>query len=322
MRIENGYFQQGALCGKKNNRNAIGNFSDAINKTRESLNDKINTRDSYVNSTDYSNFGIYTKNSISQQIELPIETERYRIEDATYVDGTAAYEIMDKQTGKGLYIREDQLAIQRDEKTGMEFLINMDQPFSCNVTMTSELKNLLNDLSEKRNIDLKEIPLQGGLVVNHDPKTELNYLSINGNEAKGVSVIITSEKDMETLDKLADEFQKYSVSSQRSTAGLYALLEISGNLKREKDGFTFLTPNGITYIPYDGDSSRAWEIDMPSSCYSTARKYMAAENGCTDLSTWTKIVQGIKIYYGDNYGGTPTNNGYKVDDLGRYCMFA
>ena len=56
------------------------------------------------------------------------------------MDGVAAYEIMDKQTGKGLYIREDQLAIQRDEKTGMEFLINMDQPFSCNVTMTSELK--------------------------------------------------------------------------------------------------------------------------------------------------------------------------------------
>ena len=39
--------------------------------------------------------------------------------------------------------------------------------------------------------------------------------------------------------------------------------EISGNLKREKDGFTFLTPNGVTYIPYDGDSSKAWEIDMP-----------------------------------------------------------
>ena len=322
MRIENGYLQQGVLCGKKDNRNVVGNFFDVMNKTRESINNKIGTRDSYVNSTDNSNFGIYTKNSISQEIELPIETERYKIEDATYVGGVAAYEIMDKQTGKGLYIREDQLAIQRDEKTGMEFLINMDQPFSCNVTMTSELKNLLNNLSEKRNIDLKEIPLQGGLVVNQDPKTGLNYLSINGNEAKGVSVIITSEKDIESLNKLADEFQKYSVSSQRSTAGLYALLEISGNLKREKDGFTFLTPNGITYIPYDGDSSKAWEIDMPGSCYATARKCMAAENDCANLSTWTKMLKGIEIYYGDNYGTSPAKKAYKVDDLGRYCMFA
>ena len=302
MRIENGYLQQSMLCSK-NNRNAVGNFSDTMNKAQECISNKISTRDSYVNSTDYSNFGIYTQNSISQDIELPIETERYKIEDATYV-------------------REDQLAIQRDEKTGMEFLINMDQPFSYNVTMTSELKNLLNDLSDKRNIDIKEIPLQGGLVVKRDPKTGLNYLSIKGNEAQGVSVIITSDKDIETLNKLADEFQKYPVSSQRSTAGLYALLEISGNLKREKDGFTFLTPNGVTYIPYDGDSSKAWEIDMPGSCYATARKCLAAENDCADISAWTKILKGIKIYYGDNYGTTQENNAYKVDNLGRYCMFA
>ena len=118
------------------------------------------------------------------------------------------------------------------------------------------------------------------MVVNRDSKTGLNYLSIKGNEAQGVSVIITSDKDIETLNKLADEFQKYPVSSQRSTAGLYALLEISGNLKCEKDGFTFLTPNGITYIPYDGDSSKAWEIDMPGSCYAIARKCLAAENDC------------------------------------------
>ena len=50
----------------------------------------------YVNSTDYSNFRIYTKNSISQDVELPIETERYKIEDATYVNGVVAYEIVDR----------------------------------------------------------------------------------------------------------------------------------------------------------------------------------------------------------------------------------
>ena len=84
MRIENGYLQQSMLCSK-NNRNAVGNFSDTMNKAQECISNKISTRDSYVNSTDYSNFGIYTQNSISQDIELPIETERYKIEDATYV---------------------------------------------------------------------------------------------------------------------------------------------------------------------------------------------------------------------------------------------
>ena len=98
MRIENGYLQQSMLCSK-NNRNAVGNFSDTMNKAQECISNKISTRDSYVNSTDYSNFGIYTQNSISQDIELPIETERYKIEDATYVNGVAAYEIVDKQSG-------------------------------------------------------------------------------------------------------------------------------------------------------------------------------------------------------------------------------
>ena len=74
MRIENGYLQQSMLCSKNN-------------KAQECISNKISTSDSYVNSTDYSNFGIYTQNSISQDIELPIETERYKIEDATYVNG-------------------------------------------------------------------------------------------------------------------------------------------------------------------------------------------------------------------------------------------
>lgn len=51
MRIENGYLQQSMLCSK-NNRNAVGNFSDTMNKAQECISNKISTRDSYVNSTD------------------------------------------------------------------------------------------------------------------------------------------------------------------------------------------------------------------------------------------------------------------------------
>lgn len=110
MRIESGYLKQDRLCGQKNNRNVVGNFSDAMNKVRESISNKVSTRDSYVNGMDYNNFGIYTKNSISQDVELPIETERYKIEDATYVNGVAAYEIVDKQAGKDFYIREESIS--------------------------------------------------------------------------------------------------------------------------------------------------------------------------------------------------------------------
>lgn len=261
----------------------------------------VSGRNNYVGGDEAGIYGmgVYSRKDISasQDLNLSIETERYKIEDAGYMEGVPAYEIIDKLTGKSLYMREDHMAIQKDAKTGMKFLINMDfdQPLTSNVLMTEELKNILNDLSEKRNFDIKEIPLQGGLVVNHDPKTGLNYLSISGNEAKGVSVILTSEKDIETLNKLVDEFQKYAVSSQRSTAGLYALLEISGNLKREDEGFTYLTPNGITYIPYDGNPDKAWEIEIPASDYSAARKYLAMGIEASNYQTWLSKFNSAKL---------------------------
>ena len=49
MRIESGYLKQDRLCGQKNNRNAVGNFSDTMNKAQECISNKISTRDSYVN---------------------------------------------------------------------------------------------------------------------------------------------------------------------------------------------------------------------------------------------------------------------------------
>ncbi|MDE6434608.1 MAG: hypothetical protein K2L07_10320 [Lachnospiraceae bacterium] len=72
------------------------------------------------------------------------------------------------------------------------------------------------------------------------------------------------------LENLAIEFTRYAVSTQRSAADLYALSEISRNLKREREGFTFLTSNGITYIPYNGNPDKAWEMDMPCHCYGIA----------------------------------------------------
>lgn len=102
---------------------------------------------------------------------------------ANRYQGASAYRILDKQNGDSLYIRADELAIQKDSKTGMEFIINMDQPFSYNVMVTEELRTILGE-------DIPQIPMQGGLTVNQDPKTGLQYLAIEGNEAQGVSVLI------------------------------------------------------------------------------------------------------------------------------------
>lgn len=314
-----------SMAGKNHNFNSnncvsksnpMSDFSAILNKVKDSNVNK--SRDSYSSSFDYSYFGIYTYSDATKTVTTPIETDRYKIADASYMEGVPAYELVDKMSGTTLYIREDQMCIQRDYNTGLEFIMNMDleQPIPPNILVTDELKGLLGNLSEQRNFELKETSLQGGLVVNHDPSSGLNYLSINGNESKAVSLIITFEKDIETINKLVEDFQQYTVSSQRETAGLYSLLEISGNLKRETEGFVYLTPIGLTYIPYDGDPNKAWETDIPSSYSSKVRAYLANGTDCTDINTWKNMINGIKVYYSDNYEGASINNKYKYDESG------
>ena len=226
---------------------------------------------------------------------LPMETERYAIQDASEMEGVPAYAIYDKQLGKCVYVREDQLAIQKDTDSGFSFVIDMYQPLSCNVRVTDELKGLLSDLAEKRNLNLQEIPLQGGLTVNRDPKTGLNYLTFKGNEGKGASIIITSQKDIDTIESLVDEFMRYDVVRDRETAGLWAVLEVSGNLKREENGFIVLTPDGMSYTPYDGNHRDAWNIKYSPLDYGTAREFLAKGKNVTDVRTWLQILPGAEI---------------------------
>lgn len=317
---------QEAGRGQKNS-SGIGfasRMADLVGTNASENGRKINVfsgRGNYVGGDAVSIYGmgVYSRKdiSVSKDLNLPIETERYKIEDASYIEGVPAYEIRDKEMERGLYIREDQLMIQKDERTGLEFVINMDQPFSCNVLMTEELIGLLDEIAGKRGIDLQEVSMQGGLTVNQDPKTGLRYLSIQGNEAKGMSVVATSKEDLEIIEKLADEFQKYAVSSQRSTAGLYALLEISGNLKRENEGFTYLTPNGITYIPYDGNPGKAWEIEILGSDYSAVRKYLAMGIEASNYQTWLGRFNSARLLDAD----TEPLNHYSVNgDRNGYCF--
>ncbi len=273
-----------------------------------------NNRDIYTRNSTLSmhDIGVYSRTDIKDSLDFPLETQRYKIELANELEGVQAYIIRDKETGKGLYIREDKLVIQKDTSSGMEFVINMEQPFCSYVLMTDELKSMLGEIANIRNFDLKETDMQGGLVVNQDMKTGLKYLSMKGNEAKGVAVIMTSKEDREVFDKLVDEFAKYSVCGTKDIAALYAAWEISGNLRRGTEGFTYLTPNGITYIPYDGDPKKAWEIEMSESYYATARKNLFSNIDFEKATAWSEIFKEANIINGffeiwDKF--YPDNNG-------------
>lgn len=285
------------ISRSKTKANTIA-FEKIVENLKVSENE--NNRDIYTRNSTLSMYdiGVYSRTDINDTINFPIETQRYKIELANEVEGVQAYIIRDKEAGQGLYIREDKLTIQKDSDSGMEFVINMDQPFCEYVLMTDELKSMLGEIANIRNFDLKETDMQGGLVVNQDMKTGLKYLSMKGNEAKGVAVIMTSKEDREVFDKLVDEFSKYSVCKEKDIAALYAAWEISGNLRRGTEGFTYLTPNGITYIPYDGDPHKAWEIEMSESYYATARRNLFSNIDFEKSTAWSEIFKEANIMNG------------------------
>ena len=133
----------------------------------------------------------------------------------------------------------------------------------------------------------------------------------------GAKIIISSDEDRKKIDKLSNEFMQYEVCEDQSIANLYALLEITGNLKRGNEGFTLLTPYGIDYIPYDGNPEKAWEIDMSEELYGVARSALSGGNFDFESgSTWMTILKKANIQNGRlelwdyYYNITHQGNGY------------
>ena len=76
------------------------------------------------------------------------------------------------------------------------------------------------------------------------------------------------------------------------------MLEISGNLKRESEGFTYLSPDGISYVPYNGDNRAGWYISYPSPFdYSKAREFPAKGSNLSDAYTWLGVFPKAEIIW-------------------------
>lgn len=321
MKIENNFLNY----NKNYNRNIETinvSFKDYIEKIDDVKNDSLKDKFTKSKGINYSDISIYSKTEMNtSEIKFPIETERYIIELANEIEGVQAYVIKDKEWGDGLYIREDEIIIQKDAGTGMEFIINMDQPFFMNLLVTSELKSMLNDLAQKRGFELQTGSMQGDLAIYQDQKTGLQYMAIKGDEGRGASIIVSSQEDVKIIENLKNEFMKYPVIRCESIAFLFALLEISGNLRRGDEGFTYLTPDGITYIPYDGDVKKAWEIGMSNEYYAIARKSLNKNIDFENCDVWEKIFKGakiksgfIEIYNYNNFDTTNYNFQYKLNN--------
>lgn len=87
-------------------------------------------RDNYVGRdvAGIYSMGVYSRKDISasQDLNLPIETERYKIEDASYVEGVPAYDIVDKLNGRVLADKESEKADRQESKTKTDIIIRPD----------------------------------------------------------------------------------------------------------------------------------------------------------------------------------------------------
>lgn len=81
----------------------------------------VSGRDNYVSGDTASIYDmcVYSRKDIFalQDLKLPIETERYKIEDASYVEGVPAYEIKDKESEK---------ADRQESKTKTDIIVRPD----------------------------------------------------------------------------------------------------------------------------------------------------------------------------------------------------
>ena len=104
MKIGSEYLQQQAICNKGNHERNGFRFSDKMKEAQKTQSANMQSanrtvRDSYSHDTSIHNAGVYSRNDIAQQLELPIETDRYVIRDASEMEGVTAYFIGDRQTG-------------------------------------------------------------------------------------------------------------------------------------------------------------------------------------------------------------------------------
>lgn len=275
---------QTASVRKNEDDNSL--FKEKLMSAKSCNKQKDISRDEYTK----SNCSVFqTYNNYSNRItdiEFPMETDGYKIEQSEQFEGVPAYILTDKMTGKSFYIREDKLEIQKDEKSGNEFIINMDQPYSYNIRVTDEFKSLLQDLSDKRGFDLNEVPMKENLIVKRDNKSGLEYLTTEGREWAGCSVIIKSQADIDKLDKLTNEFAAHPVGSDFHVANLYALLEIAGTLRRGNEGLVYFTDKWITYASYDGDKSKSWEIEMSEGYSKKAGEILYSDFDFSNPNEW------------------------------------
>lgn len=236
----------------------------------------------------------------------PIETERYTIQE---LDKGYLY-IYDKERTEGISWELNEDKIQVDEETGTKFLINdFGSGFFMMMTVDAELEK---GLKESLGVDHLEEKKLTGFTVHQDKKTGIKYVTANGYESRGGSLVLDAEGS-EKLDSLAKVYlKKYypDLVKTYNEAWFYASFEVRGLAKQLENGIMMISPNSISFKSKDGKNDWGYIFD-PEKWKEVKGEF--DRNGNSRMEEWKYWEQIFKKMSIDSRRITRDTD-YKYDD--------
>lgn len=248
----------------KVNRSNIGQLMDAITmfspRDRWAIIRAVST-DSYCE-------------RVKKQVEEESDSEFTNVETSGYSvtqdPKSGNIRIGDKKAQNAVSFRSvEDIVIQKDAATGTKMLINdLGNGFYCAVQVTDELEAVL-----KKALGTEELPETGmrRFQIHTDPKTGIQYMTANGYESRGGSLIMDDE-DRKKLMELANTYlaDYPGLISNLDEAIAYAAFEVTGIAKRTKNGFMMLGPNSLSFHEMNNNS---WSILFDEADYEEIKKH-------------------------------------------------
>lgn len=211
---------------------------------------------------------------VKAQIEEESDSEFSDVNTSGYSiaqDSKSGYiRIQDKKAGNAVSFHSvEDIVIQKDAATGTKMLINdFGSGFYCAIQVTDELEAAL-----KKALGTEELQETGmrGFQIHTDKKTGIQYMTANGYESRGGSLIMDDEDRKKLMDLANTYLTDYpGLISNLDEAITYAAFEVTGIAKRTGNGFMMLGPNSLSF---HGKNENSWSILFDEADYEEIKKH-------------------------------------------------
>lgn len=213
---------------------------------------------------------------VKAQIDKEEDSEFSNVETAHYSvtkDPKSGYiKILDKQAGNtGVSMRsKEDIIVQKDAATGVKMLINdFGNGFYTSIQVTDELEHALK--TALHTDTLEETKLKG-FQIHTDEKTGIQYMTANGYESRGGSLLLDDENRKRLLSLAEEYLASYpGLISNLDEAITYAAFEVTGVAKRTENGFLMLGPNSLSF--HAKESRNSWTLLFEEEDYEKIRQH-------------------------------------------------